>query len=65
MVGSWRSLGVGLVVGSRLYRIRRRRDRLVLSESLGSKPLLKDGYLPNDLRNRRNLARGRLNRVVC
>ena len=42
-IGSWRPLGVGLVVGSRLCRIRRRRDRLVLSESLGSKPLLKDG----------------------
>ena len=25
-IGSWRSLGVGLVVGSRLYRIRRRCD---------------------------------------
>ena len=25
-IGSWRSLGVGLVVGKRLYRIRRRCD---------------------------------------
>ena len=36
-IGSWRSLGVGLVVGSRLYRIRHRCSSLVLSESPGSK----------------------------
>ena len=38
LIGSWRSLGVGLVVGSRLYRIRRRCGSLVVSESCGSKP---------------------------
>ena len=32
-IGSWRPLGVGLVVGSRLYRIRHRCSRLVVSES--------------------------------
>ena len=53
--GSWRSLEVGLVVGSRLHRIRRRCGSLVLFESPGSKTC---PYLPNDLRNRRNLARG-------
>ena len=37
-VGSWRPLGVGLVAGSRLYRIRHRCGSLVLSESPGSKP---------------------------
>ena len=58
-IGSWRSLGVGLVVGSRLYRIRHRCGGLVLSESTGSKPCpIAATYLPNDLRNRRNLARG-------
>jgi hypothetical protein len=35
-IGPWRSLGVGLVVGSRLHRIRRRCGSLVLSESPGS-----------------------------
>ena len=35
-IGSWRPLGVGLVVGKRPYRIRRRRGGLVLSESPGS-----------------------------
>ena len=35
-IGSWTSLGVGLVVGSRLYRIRHRCGGLVLSESPGS-----------------------------
>ena len=35
-IGSWRPLGVGLVVGSRLHRIRRRCGGLVLSESPGS-----------------------------
>ena len=35
-IGSWRSLGVGLVVGSRLCRIRHRCSSLVLSESPGS-----------------------------
>ena len=42
-IGSWRSLGVGLVVGSRLCRTRHRCGNLGLSESSGSKPLLKDG----------------------
>ena len=37
-IGSWRSLGVGLVVGKRLYRIRHRCGSLVLPESPGSKP---------------------------
>ena len=37
-IGSWRSLGVGLVVGKRLYRIRHRCGGLVLSEGPGSKP---------------------------
>ena len=36
-IGSWRSLGVGLVVGKRLHRIRHRCSSLVLSESPGSK----------------------------
>ena len=35
-IGSWRPLGVGLVVGKRLHRIRRRCGSLVLSESPGS-----------------------------
>ena len=35
-IGSWWPLGVGLVVGSRLYRIRRRRGSLELPESPGS-----------------------------
>ena len=35
-IGSWRSLGVGLVVGSRLHRIRHRCSSLVLSGSSGS-----------------------------
>ena len=39
-IGSWRSLGVGLVVGSRLCRIRRRCGGLVLPESPESKPWL-------------------------
>ena len=37
-IGSWRPLEVGLVVGSRLHRIRHRCGGLVLSESLKSKP---------------------------
>ena len=37
-IGSWRPQGVGLVVGKRPYRIRRRRGSLMLSESPGSKP---------------------------
>ncbi len=37
-IGSWRPLGVGLVVGKRLHRIRRRCGGLVLSQSPGSKP---------------------------
>ena len=41
-IGSWRPLGVGLVVGSRLYRIRHRCGSLVLSESPGSKTCPKD-----------------------
>jgi hypothetical protein len=53
--GSWSPLGVGLIVGKRLYRIRRRCGSLVVSEGSGSKP---HGHLPTDLRNRRNLARG-------
>ena len=36
-VGSWWSLGVGLVVGKRPYRIRHRCSSLVLSERSGSK----------------------------
>ena len=35
-IGSWWSLGVGLVVGKRLHRTRRRCDSLVLSKSPGS-----------------------------
>ena len=35
-IGSWRSLGVGLVVGSRLYSIRHRCGSLLLSGSPGS-----------------------------
>ena len=37
-IGPWRPLRVGLVVGSRMHRMRRRCDGLVLSESPGSKP---------------------------
>ena len=37
LIGSWRPLGVGLVVGSRLYRICRRCARLVLPECSGIK----------------------------
>ena len=37
-IGSWRPLGLGLVVGRRQHRIRRRCGSLVLSESAGSKP---------------------------
>ena len=36
-IGSWRSLGVGLVASSRLCRIRHRCDSLVLPEGPGSK----------------------------
>ena len=42
-IGSWRPLGVGLVVGKRLHRIRHRCDSLVPSGSSGSKPWPKDG----------------------
>ena len=35
-IGSWRPLGVGPVVGKRLYRTRHRCGSLVLSESPGS-----------------------------
>ena len=45
-IGPWRSLGVGLVVGSRLCRIRRRCGSLVLSESPGSKPRPKAAIAP-------------------
>ena len=37
-IGSWRPLGVGLVVGSPVDRIRRRRGSLVLPEGFESKP---------------------------
>ena len=37
-IGSWRPLGVGLVVGKCLHRIRHRCGSLVLSQSPGSKP---------------------------
>ena len=43
---------MGLVVGKRLCRIRHRCGGLVLSESPEKQTL---AYLPNDLRNRRNL----------
>ena len=36
-IGSWRPLKVGLVVGSRLHRIRRRCGSLVVSEGSESK----------------------------
>ena len=52
-IGPWRPLGVDLVMGSHLDRIRHRYGSLVLSGSSGS-----HCHLPNDLRNRRNLARG-------
>ena len=42
-IGSWRSLGLGLVVGSRRDRTRHQCSSLVLSESPGSKPWPKDG----------------------
>ena len=42
-IGSWRPLEVGLVVGSRLRRIRHRCGGLVLSEGSESKPWQKDG----------------------
>ena len=42
-IGSWRPLEVGLVVGSRLHRIRHQCGSLVLSESPGSKQWPKDG----------------------
>jgi hypothetical protein len=38
-IGPWKSLGVGLVVGGRLHRIRHRCGGLVLSESFESKTL--------------------------
>ena len=41
-IGSWGSLGVVLVVGSRLRRIRHRCGSLVLFESPGSKTCPKD-----------------------
>ena len=40
---AWRPLEVCLVVGKRLYRIRHRCSRLVLSEGFGSKPWPKNG----------------------
>ena len=42
-IGSWRPLGVGLVVGSRLHRIRRQCGSLVVSEGFESKCWPKDG----------------------
>jgi hypothetical protein len=39
LIGSWKSREVGLVVGKRLYRIRRRCSSLVLSESCGKQTL--------------------------
>ena len=45
-IGSWRPLGVGLVVGKRLHRIRRRCSRLVLSESPGKQTLAKAAKTP-------------------
>ena len=36
-IGSWRPVGVGLVVGKLLHRIRHRCGGLVLSEGSGSK----------------------------
>ena len=45
-IGSWRLLKVGLVVGKRVYRIRRRCGSLVLSESPGSKPRPKTATAP-------------------
>ena len=45
-IGSWRLLKVGLVVGKRVYRIRRRCGSLVLSESPGSKPWPKAAKAP-------------------
>jgi hypothetical protein len=41
-IGSRTPSGVGLVVGKRLHRTRRRCDSLVLSESPGSKTCPKD-----------------------
>jgi hypothetical protein len=40
-IGSWTFLRVGLVTGSRLYRIRHRCGSLVLSESPGKQTLAK------------------------
>ena len=45
-IGSWRPLGVGLVVGSCLCRIRHRCGSIVLSESPGSKPRPKAAIAP-------------------
>ena len=42
-IGSRTPSGIGLVVGKRPYRIRRRRGGLVLSEGPGSKTCPKDG----------------------
>ena len=42
----WKALGVGLVVSSRLHRIRRRCNSLVLSESPESKTLAKAAFAP-------------------
>ena len=45
-IGSWWPLGVGLVVGSPLDRIRRRCGSLVLSESPGSETSAKPALSP-------------------
>ena len=45
-IGSWWPLGVGLVAGSRLCRIRHRGGGLVLSESPGSQTSAKAAKTP-------------------
>ena len=55
-IGSWRPLGVGLVVGKRLYGRRHRCGSLVLSESAESKPwpiIAKDAWAAE--RNRQKM----------
>ena len=44
-IGPWRSLGVGMVVGSRLYRIRHRCDSLELPESSGTNCQVIHGFM--------------------
>jgi len=55
-IGSWRSLGASLVVGSRLHRIRHRCDSLVLPKGFESKQCQKVALACNfyALRTRRN-----------